>query len=402
LSTPYRVLSVAHSAVKRGVGRLRYWPIAALDRSRVTLVVPARWREYGRTMLADPAEPELDVRPLTACFTQAGPAGWYLHFYPGLGRLFRTLRPDVLHLWEEPWSLVSLQAILLRAVFCPRAAVVLETEQNILRHLPPPFEQFRRFTLNRTDALVVRGAEALAVARACGYRGPATRVEYCVDGSCFNFAGKDVVESRRHADGFVVGYAGRLIEAKGLSKVVEAVARCRTKITLLLLGDGPEKAALRHQAEALGISDRVRILPARPPEGVAAFMRGIDILILYSQTTRTWKEQFGRVIIEAQACGTPVIGSDSGAIPAVLGSGGWIVGEDDVAGLTALLDRLADDPAEIAEKAVEGLTHVGRRFTPEKVADDLRDVYHDAAERRSRRWCGATMNRGINPRTGLE
>jgi len=163
---------------------------------------------------------------------------------------------------------------------------------------------------------------------------------------------------------------------------VTAVARCGGQPTLLLLGAGPEHAALRDQAKSLGIADRVRFLAPRPHEQVAEFMRGIDVLVLLSQTTRTWKEQFGRVIIEAQACGTPVIGSDSGSIPSVVGPGGWIVGEDDVSGLTALLDRLADDPAEIAEKASEGLAQAAWRFTPQKVAADLSDAYCRAVERR--------------------
>src|SRR5712691_6572922 len=180
MSTAHRVVSIAHSAVVRGSGRLRYWPIAAMNRSHFTLVVPARWREYGRLILAEPAEPELDMRILPAHLMAAGPAKWYLHFYSGLGRLLRELRPDVVHLWEEPWSIVALQAIIFRDAYLQKSAIVLETEQNILRGLPPPFEHIRRRTLSRIDALVVRSQDALDVARATGYRGPAVTVEYCV------------------------------------------------------------------------------------------------------------------------------------------------------------------------------------------------------------------------------
>ncbi len=67
------------------------------------------------------------------------------------------------------------------------------------------------------------------------------------------------------------------------------------------------------------------------------FMNAIDVFVLPSRTTPRWKEQFGRVIIEAQACGTPVIGSDSGAIPEVVGKGGWIVPERDPPGLANAL-----------------------------------------------------------------
>jgi glycosyltransferase involved in cell wall biosynthesis len=348
------------------------------------LVIPARWREYGRKLLADPAEPGFSIRTLPVHLTAAGPAKWYLHFYRGLGRLLRELQPGVIHLWEEPWGLVALQAIILRALFVPRAAIVLETDQNILRRLPAPFEQIRRFALSRTDALVVRNADALAVARATGYCGPAMIVEYCVDASIFHPRGRVAARAALGVSGLVVGYAGRLVEAKGLAKVIAAVARCRAQVTLLLLGDGPDIGILAAQARALAVADRVRFLPPRPTEGVAEFMRGIDLLVLFSQTTGTWKEQFGRVIIEAQACGTPVIGSDSGSIPAVVGGGGWIVGEDDVLGLAALLDRLADDRGEIAAKAAEGLAQAARRFSSDKVARDLRNVYRLAVQRRGR------------------
>ncbi len=59
---------------------------------------------------------------------------WYLHIYPALRRLIRDIQPDVIHLWEEPWSLVALQAVLFRG----RARIMLEVDQNILKRLPPP------------------------------------------------------------------------------------------------------------------------------------------------------------------------------------------------------------------------------------------------------------------------
>ena len=382
MSAAYRVVSIAHSAVRRGSGRLRYRPIAARDKGRLTLVIPARWREYGGLILAEPGDAELDIRILPIHLAAAGPAKWYLHFYRGLARLLKELRPDVIHLWEEPWSIVALQAIICRDTFLKRSAIVLETDQNILRRLPPPFEQVRQYTLTRTDALIVRGPDALAVARATGYRGPAVTVEYCIDASVFNPESREIARRALGVPGFVIGYVGRLEHPKGLAKLVSAIARCRSEPTLLLLGGGPESAALRDQATASGITDRVRFLSPRPAEQVAEFMRGIDVLVLLSQTARTWKEQFGRVIMEAQACGTPVIGSDSGSIPSVVGRGGWIIGENDVLGLAALLDQLAGDPAEIAEKAGEGLAQAAWRFTPEKVAADLCEVYRRAVEQR--------------------
>jgi glycosyltransferase involved in cell wall biosynthesis len=362
---------------------MRYWPIAARLGRRFTLVVPAKWHEYGNWILADPPEAELRIITLPAMLTRFGPAKWYLHFYPRLAKLLQELRPDVIHLWEEPWSIVALQAILIRNALLPKSAIILETDQNILRELPQPFEFFRRFALQRTDLLIVRGQEALAVANATGFEGPSVTVEYCFDRSTFHADGRE--EARRALggfDGLVVGYVGRMTEEKGLANVIAALAQCRSKIMFVLVGDGPDSIALQQQTRALNVEENVRFLPPKPYREVAAFMRGIDLLILFSQTRPTWKEQFGRVIIEAQACGTPVIGSTSGAIPSVVQNGGWIVGEDEISELAILLDRLANDPNEIRAKSTAGLEQVAKRFTPEKVAGDLASAYRIAVTRR--------------------
>ena len=68
------------------------------------------------------------------------------------------------------------QVCRLRTKLLPNAKIISETEQNIAKTLPPPFEWFRRFTLRKADFLIGRNAEALTVARSKGFRGPAAVV----------------------------------------------------------------------------------------------------------------------------------------------------------------------------------------------------------------------------------
>ena len=150
-------------------------------------------------------------------------------------------------------------------------------------------------------------------------------------------------------------------------------------IHFILMGSGPDRAAFEARASQLGLGGRVRILDPQPPQNVAAFMRALDVFVLLSHTLPTWKEQFGRVIIEAQACGIGVIGSDSGAIPEVVGTGGWIVPEGDTAALRALITRLRRDAAEIWGTAQAGLANVASRYTYERIAEQLLDIYRTAA-----------------------
>jgi glycosyltransferase involved in cell wall biosynthesis len=380
-TAPLRVLSIAHSGFQHAVGRMRYEKLLDVPGLALKLVVPHTWREYGITRRADPPEGDLDVHIAKVRWLSAGPAKWYLHHYTSLGRILRDHRPDVIHLWEEPWSLVALQATWLRDMFLPKAALVLETDQNILRRLPAPFEWTRRHTLRRTDLLVARQAEAETVSRACGYAGPARFLGYGVDQTIFRPGSREQARKELGVapDAFLIGYVGRIVRAKGIFDILDVVAASHPGIVFMVMGSGPDRAEFEARASQLGLGGRVRIFEPQPPPGVAAFMRALDVFTLLSQTLPSWKEQFGRVIIEAQACGVPVIGSDSGSIPEVVGQGGWIVPEADTAALAALVARLRAGPAEIHATAQAGLANVASRYTYTRIAEQLLDIYRIAA-----------------------
>jgi glycosyltransferase involved in cell wall biosynthesis len=109
-------------------------------------------------------------------------------------------------------------------------------------------------------------------------------------------------------------------------------------------------------------------------------MNGLDALILPSRTTARWKEQFGRVIIEAQACGVPVIGSDSGAIPEVLGDRGLVVPERNPVALAQAMTRLASSPALCSDFRHRGRAHVLQYCTWKQVAERFLAIYRKAQE----------------------
>jgi hypothetical protein len=96
-SAPYlRILSIAHCAVSRQAGRLRYHPLATRSDLEVHLLVPRRWHEYGRMIDADPPDdPGIRVHILPILLPRAGPMNWYLHFYPGLRRLIPGRNPSL-------------------------------------------------------------------------------------------------------------------------------------------------------------------------------------------------------------------------------------------------------------------------------------------------------------------
>jgi len=133
---------------------------------------------------------------------------------------------------------------------------------------------------------------------------------------------------------------------------------------------------LRRMAEELGIADRVQWVNRIPSDQMPAFYRRLDVLVLPSRSLPNWKEQFGRVLIEAMSCGVAVIGSDSGEIPHVIGDAGLIFPEEDVPSLTAHLQRLLDDRAAASDLGLAGRARVLAHFTMAQIAAETVAIYY--------------------------
>jgi glycosyltransferase involved in cell wall biosynthesis len=106
-----------------------------------------------------------------------------------------------------------------------------------------------------------------------------------------------------------------------------------------------------------------------------AYYQGLDALVLPSRTMHNWKEQFGRMLIEGMACGVPVVGARSGAIPEVIGEAGLTFPEGDVDALRACLLSLMEHPRLRHQLTEAGRKRVMEHFTQEQVAGQTVGVY---------------------------
>ena len=139
--------------------------------------------------------------------------------------------------------------------------------------------------------------------------------------------------------GRVIGFIGRFVAEKGLPTLISAVARLEQNTRLVLAGSGPMEEELR-QITGKVLPGRTRFQRPLPRKQMPVLLGAFDALVLPSRTTAEWKEQFGRVLAEAMACGRLALGSNSGEIPAVLGDARLIFREGDSAGLARMLDAL--------------------------------------------------------------
>jgi len=373
-----KVLLIAHSCQVRHEGQQRAQQLGLLPDVELRVVAPDRWYDYGSWReFQPPLSPSYVMLAEKIRFPWAGPAQWYFHHYPRLGEVLRSFRPDIIDLWEEPWGLVSVHACWLRNRLLPAAKIVSETEANIARTHPFPFKQFREYTLRNTDYAVARQREGIDVLRAKGYTGRAEVVGNAVDAGLFRPLDRDACKRALGVSGFVVGYVGRFTEAKGLMDIVEAMAILGPEAgaTFVLIGSGEFQEKLERRIADLALGKVIRFFPARKLEQLPEVMNALDALALVSRTTATWKEQFGRVIIEAHACATPVIGSDSGAIPEVVNEGGLVVREGNPAEIAAAIRTLMNDPALRRKMGFAGRRQVEDFYTWQRVSERMRDIY---------------------------
>jgi glycosyltransferase involved in cell wall biosynthesis len=181
----------------------------------------------------------------------------------------------------------------------------------------------------------------------------------------------------------IVLYVGRLIREKGVVELVRAFASvsANARAHLVVVGNGPEGGRIATAARALGVAERVHVLPGQSYADIPAVFRGADVVAIPSLSTPYWQEQFGFVLAEAMACGRPVVTTRTGSIPDVVGDAALLVDDYDVPALGAALSDLLADPVRAAALGAAGRSRVEERYTAAVVAPRLEAVYREASGR---------------------
>ena len=324
-----RVLALSHSAVVSAY-REKFRRLAQRKGWDLHLALPHAWPEGGKDVAAPESgrEGRLQVHRLQGRLR--GRVGFAT--LVGLDALAREIEPQLIYAEEDPFSLGAYQA--LRVARELKVPLVFYTWENMDRRYKPPLNWVRATVLREAAAAVAGNREGAELLRSWGFdEALLTQPQYGVDTAHFRPA------QRKAKRPFKLGYFGRLVPEKGVDLLLRAAHLA--KLPVRIGGQGPEEQALRLQCDALGVDARFEGFV--PFEQRAKFYAGIDALVLPSRTQKDWKEQFGRVLAEAMACGVPCIGSDSGAIPEVIGEAGLVFKEGDAGALAACASRLAKD-----------------------------------------------------------
>ena len=354
-------------------GKIR--EISKLD-VRLTVVSPSCWR--GSAEQVQRVEPEGYEFLPSACWfsgTRSVRLGNHLHFYPDISSVIMREKWDLIHIDEEPFNLATFHAM--RWCRKNQAPAIFSTWQNLKKKYPPPFNFFEAYVFANAAGAISGNGEGREVLYRKGFRKPIARIpQLGVDPGVFRKQDASDLRKKLAPEGsFLVGYVGRLHIEKGVDTLIRALALLPSASTLVLVGRGPHRARFERLVSELGLSKRVKWAPWGRPTEVLEYMNAFDVLVLPSRTRSNWKEQFGRVLVEAMACETCVVGSDSGEIPQVIGDAGLVFREGDERELAGHLETLMAGASLREDLGSRGRQRVFENFTYAKIAADAVDFY---------------------------
>lgn len=367
-----RILRIAHASLtpqlrERERALARCHPDLELE-----VVTTNRWREAEVEVkaVADDLFPVRKVRPCLSRHIQL-----FAYDPRPIVAAMRAHRPHLIDLNAEPFSVQCAEVLTLRNWFAPRVPVVLQCAQNILRDYPPPFSWFRGRAGKQCAAAYVCSETVRDVLRETGFLKPVRIIPFGVNLEAFH---PRAASHRDASKPLTIGFVGRMFPGKGLSVLARALAKLsREDWQLLVVGDGPARESFARMLDSLGLTGRTRFTGGIGYEQMPKLFRQMDIVVVPSRTTKRVREQFGRVIVEAMASGVPVIGSDSGAIPEVIGGAGLVVPHADADALAAAIRQLLTNDKLRRELALAGRDRVARHYSWEQVASQMYELFCD-------------------------
>ena len=338
------------------------------------IVTAKRWKDdYGRIVDATPAQ-QLRGRLLALPVGLSGNIP--LHFFMGrLKHQISEFSPDCIYIYHEPYAVGTFQ-VMRAAKAVTSAPVGIRSAQNINKRYPTPFRQWERSVYRQSAFAVVVSENVAQVMRTKGYERPISIIPMPVDTGTF-FPGLE----RQASAPLRIGFVGRLVPEKGVDTTLKALATLPSGTAVLtVIGDGPQLPALEELAGSLGVAEAVTWRGSLDREATAEAYRAFDVVLVPSKATARWREQFGRVVIEAAATGVPVIATRSGELPFLVESlgAGWIVEEDDAAAMAHILQTLCEDRDSLVEAGHRARRSVEERYSDQAIVRQLIDTFTKA------------------------
>jgi glycosyltransferase involved in cell wall biosynthesis len=378
-----RVLVVSHECVTL-LNQQIYAEVQRLTDWHFTLLLPAVWKDEFGNALCSAVLPGFEAELVSV------PVWWngniILHSYRvNFRRFLGEGKFDLIYVNHEPYA-VSTAQVCWANLQTLKVPFGFHSCQNIYKRYPIPFAWLERMVYRSSDFGFPITEAVVKVVREKGFTGELTLCPFPFDPNRYH----QLTEEERQkliprAEGEVIlGYVGRMVEQKGIKTLIDAVAQLpRFGWKLVVIGTGPYEGTFDDLVTEHGLTNQVVRLGYVPHDLTPRYLGALDILVLPSETRPNWSEQFGRVLIEAMACGACVVGSDSGEIPNIIrtSGGGRIFPEANPTALARVLKDMIGDDNQRKELARAGGTWATKNVSLPAVASSVAGAMEAALTR---------------------
>jgi len=367
-----KILMISHTYVVES-NQQKLDALANFENIDLSLITPTEWKHPLKTYTLEKRHADnYNIIPTKTIFNGNN----FRFFFLGLSKSIRQIKPDIIHIEEEPWALSTFQAMRLRKI--SNSKTVFFTWQNIYQNYKFPYSFFEKYTLKNADYAIAGNRDAKDILVRKGFENPIKILpQLGVDPEIFSRDESSQLSKELGLKGFVIGFVGRLVRGKGILTLIKAASNLKDDFTLLLVGRGPLKPIIIEQARKQGIENKIVFVDTVPHHEVPKYLNCMDVLVLPSLTPPYYKEQFGHVLIEAMSCEVPVVGSTSGEIPNVIGEAGLVFEGGNTEQLTDKLSLLIEDEKYRTELAKKGRERVMEKYTWEKIAEETHAIYQE-------------------------
>lgn len=376
-----KILVVSHPCVTP-INQQFYAEVEQQTGWELTIVTPSNWKNQYSNKITAERWSGYKGQLLSIPVWKSGSIPLHIYrstFIP----LLQKLKPDVIYVHHEPYGTATAQVYLANRLSIKKT-IGFFTWQNIFKRYPFPFHDMQNFVFKESKFAFPGSRSAEEVLRQKGYEGTSVILPSGVDSDIY-FARPEAEELksklRIFTNDVLIGYIGRIIEEKGLKTLLYALRQIQTlPWRLILVGSGSYETEFDAITQNLQLTHRVQRLEYVPHTEAPLYLSAFDLLVLPSETRPNWKEQFGRVIIEAIACGTPVVGSDSGEIPHLIQAtgGGFTFPEAQPEALAKQLKQLILNPSLRWQLVERGKQVVLRDYTNVSLAQRFAQTIEQA------------------------
>lgn len=371
-----KIVLISHGLVHIPV-RKRWEILAEKYNAEVHILIPKMWYSvWLRDKKVFITKPEWRDKYFVHPINTTSKSNWSRYLFYSIDLKFRKIKPDFIYVMHNEFTFIHMQVVLARKLWSPKAKMAFFTMAGKKLEVNNWKQRLWLKIINHSyDMAFCHYPGGVEVLKDWGFSKPVyIQTQVGVNDELFSFNAKKRNDLRTRYNvnnSFVIGYAGRITFDKGIDVLLSALSEIKGDWFLVLIGNGEKMEYVKKIIKEKSWENRVLLTGSVSVVEVSDFMQMLDCFFIGSRTREDWFDTFPNTLAQAMGCRIAVVGSDSGALPYMIGDSGIIVPEGKIDKARDAIIRYKNDINYRNENAVKGEARCRKLFGSESLADEF-------------------------------